>query len=402
MTTSKDASDRKTASNGPGDSERSTPTRARLSGGRRFSRTVSWLSAAGTVVAALSGCNADTSPKPTLAVLNARIWTGNPDAPWAEALLVAGDRLLGVGTSSEIRARAGDARVIDATGKFVVPGFIDSHVHFLDGGFRLASVQLRDAKTPEEFRDRIGAFAKTVPPGTWILGGDWDHQLWGGELPRREWIDAVTPEHPVWVNRLDGHMALANSLALQAASVTKDTPDVEGGTIERDNGGVPTGILKDNAMGLVDAAVPPPSEEMSRRALEAAMRYVAERGVTSVHHMGTWADLEVFRRARADGVLTTRIRAAVPLDSWERLRDFVAKEGTGDAWLSFGALKGFVDGSLGSHTAAFHAPYDDQPADRGFFVEQRGRSLSIGSRARTRPGSRSRFMRLGTARTRPS
>lgn len=372
MTTSRNSSNRKSASHSDVDSGGSS-----ASNGERHSRRLSWVSAASALVvasAALSGCGSGSGsgsgapPKPSLAVLNAKIWTGDPDAPWAEALLVSGDRLVAVGKSAEIRKRAKGARVIDAAGKFVVPGFIDGHVHFLDGGFRLASVQLRDAKSPEEFRDRIGAFAKTVAPGTWILGGDWDHQLWGGELPRREWIDEVTPQNPVWVNRLDGHMALANELALQAASVTKDTPEVEGGTIERDARGEPTGILKDNAMGLVDKVVPPPTEEMSRRALEAAMRYVAERGVTSVHHMGTWEDLEVFRRARADGILTTRIRAAVPLDTWERLRDFVGKEGTGDAWLSFGVLKGFVDGSLGSHTAAFHAPYDDQPSDRGFFV----------------------------------
>ncbi len=246
-----------------------------------------------------------------------------------------------MGTSSELRPRVKDARIIDGNGKLVVPGFIDSHVHFLTGGFRLASVQLRDAKTKEEFASRIRDFAKTVPAGTWILGGDWDHQLWGGELPHRSWIDAVTPEHPVWVNRLDGHMALANSLALDAASVARDTKQVEGGTIEKDPNGEPTGVLKDNAMGLVDRVVPPPPEEMSLRALDAAMKYVAERGVTSVHHMGTFDDLELFRKARARGEPRTRVYAAVPLNEWERLRDLVAAEGKGDRSLSWGVLEGF-------------------------------------------------------------
>jgi len=250
----------------------------------------------------------------------------------------------------------------------VVPGFIDGHVHFLTGGFRLASVQLRDAKTPEEFASRIGEFAKTIPAGTWIQGGDWDHQLWGGELPHRRWVDALTREHPVWVNRLDGHMALASSLALEAAGITRATRDVEGGAIERDPTGEPTGLLKDNAMGLVDRVVPPPGEELSLRALDAAMSYVAARGVTSVHHMGSFDDLEVFRKAQAQSGLRTRLYAAVPLGEWERLRDLVAADGKGDRSLSWGVLKGFVDGSLGSHTAAFHAPYDDQPSDRGFFV----------------------------------
>jgi predicted amidohydrolase YtcJ len=178
----------------------------------------------------------------------------------------------------------------------------------------------------------------------------------------------VTPDHPVWVNRLDGHMALANSRALEAAAIDRDTADVAGGTIEKDAKGEPTGVLKDNAMGLVDRIVPPPSEEMSLRALEAAMEHVAARGVTSVHHMGSFDDLALFRKARAGGELRTRLYAAVPLSEWERLRDLVASDGKGDRSLSWGILKGFVDGSLGSHTAAFHAPYDDEAGDRGFFV----------------------------------
>jgi predicted amidohydrolase YtcJ len=172
----------------------------------------------------------------------------------------------------------------------------------------------------------------------------------------------------VWVSRLDGHMALANSAALRAARVTRATPDVAGGAVVRDAAGEPTGVLKDNAQDLVDRAVPEPPAELSDRALAAAMRYVAEQGVTSVHHMGTWDDLAVFERAHAAGRLTTRIYAAVPLDSWQRLRDTVAARGRGDAWLRIGALKGFVDGSLGSHTAAMLEPFTDAPADRGLLV----------------------------------
>ncbi|HXH07992.1 MAG TPA: amidohydrolase [Vicinamibacterales bacterium] len=309
-----------------------------------------------------------------LAVVNARVWTGDPEQPWAEALAVAGDRIAAVGSGDRIRSAATGARVIDARGGMVAPGFIDAHVHFLDGGFRLTSVQLRDAKTPAEFTARIRDFAATVPRGTWITGGDWDHEQWGGELPHRRWIDAVTPHHPVWVNRLDGHMALANSAALRAAGITRATPEVPGGTIVRDPDGEPTGILKDNAMALVARAVPPPSADARDRALDAAMRYVAAQGVTSVHHMGSWDDLEVFARAWKAGRLRTRIYAAVPLASWERLRDVVAAhryggpDGRGDAWLRIGALKGFVDGSLGSHTAAFHEPFADAPGDRGLLV----------------------------------
>lgn len=265
------------------------------------------------------------------------------------------------------RAESG-TRVIDALGMLVVPGFIDAHIHFLQGGLGLASVQLRDASTPDEFTRRIGEFAKTQPAGRWIRNGDWDHELWGGELPRREWIDAVTPNNPVWVNRLDGHMSLANTAALRAAGITRDTPDVAGGTIVRDADGEPTGVFKDNAEPLVARAAPSLSDAELDHAFDAAMRFVASHGVTSVHHMGTWEDLAVFERAHNGGSLGTRIYAAVPINTWERLRDRVAASGRGDEWLRIGALKGFVDGSLGSHTAAMLEPFDDAPNDCGLFV----------------------------------
>ena len=305
----------------------------------------------------------------TLAVVNVRAWTGDARRPWADALAVAGDRIAAVGSSAEIRKMVpAGARLIDGQGRMMVPGFIDTHVHFLDGGFGLASVQLRDARTPEEFVARIKAFAATAPAGAWITAGDWDHEQWGGELPRREWIDSVTPNNPVWINRLDGHMRLANTLALRAAGVTRETPEVAGGTIVRDERGEPTGVLKDNAMSLVSRVEPPPTAEMADRALDAAMTHVLERGVTSVHNMGSWGDLAVFERAHAAGRLRTRIYAAVPLASWERLRDTVAARGRGDAWLRIGGLKGFVDGSLGSHTAAMLEPFSDTPGDTGLLV----------------------------------
>jgi predicted amidohydrolase YtcJ len=330
---------------------------------------------------ALTSCSA-SSPQPggpviTLALVNGRIWTGNASQPDAEAVAIAGDRVVAVGTTADIRARARGAEVIDLAGHFVVPGFIDSHVHFVEGGFRLTSVQLRDARTREDFVGRVKAYAATIPPGTWIIGGDWDHTLWGGELPRRDWIDAVTPDHPVWINRLDGHMALANTAALRAAGVGETVKDVAGGEIVRDLRGRPTGLLKDNAMDLVAARVPPPADAMNDRALDAAMKHVAAQGVTAVHHMGTWDDLAIFERAWRAGRLQTRIQAAVPLATWARLRDTVGAkrfgpDGRGDAWLRVGALKGFVDGSLGSHTAAFQDPFTDatagQASNRGLFV----------------------------------
>jgi predicted amidohydrolase YtcJ len=321
-----------------------------------------------TAFAVLLACDVNhPSSGASLAIVNARIWTGDSTRPWAEAVAVNGDTIVAVGSSAEVRKLAA-ARVVDAKGGMVIPGFIDSHVHFVTGGFRLSSVQLRDAKTPEEFVRRIREFAATVPAGTWITGGDWDHELWGGTLPTREWIDSITPNHPVWVNRLDGHMALANSTALKAANVTAGTHDPDGGTIVRGPGHEPTGILKDNAQAFVERVVPEAPEVLQDRALDTAMTYVASNGVTSVHNMGSWWELGIFERARAAGRLRTRIYAAVPLSTWQRLRDTVQASGTGDEWLRIGALKGFVDGSLGSHTAAMLEPFTDAPNDRGLFV----------------------------------
>ncbi|HEY3287878.1 MAG TPA: amidohydrolase [Gemmatimonadaceae bacterium] len=305
----------------------------------------------------------------SLAIVNARVWTGDSRRPWADAVAVDGAHIAAVGSSAEVRKLAGaGTRLIDARGAMVVPGFIDAHVHFLEGGFALQSVKLRDAKTKAEFVQRIGDFAKTLPAGAWILNGDWDHENWGGELPTRQWIDAVTPNNPVWINRLDGHMSLANSAALNAAGVTRDVKDVSGGTIVRDASGEPTGIFKDNAMGVVDRAVPPASPEMMDRALRAAMQHVNEQGVVAVHHMGGWGDLATFERAHAAGTLSTRIYASVSLATWKRLADTVKARGHGDDWVRIGGLKGFVDGSIGSHTAAMLEPFSDAPNDRGLMV----------------------------------
>ena len=309
------------------------------------------------------------SPAPTLAVVNARVWTGDTKRPWADAIAVSGDRITLVGSSAAVKKlTSSSTRVIDAKGMMVVPGFIDSHVHFISGGFGLSSVQLRDAKTPAEFIRRIKAYAATLPAGAWITEGNWDHEQWGGELPRRDWIDSVTPNNPVWINRLDGHMGLANSAALRAAGVDASTADVAGGTIVRGADHAPTGILKDNAQSLIDRAVADPSPEVVDRAVDAAFAYLAGNGVTSVHNMGTFADLTAFERAHQAGRMKTRIYAVVPLAQWQQLADTLRARGRGDAWLHIGGLKGFVDGSLGSHTAAMLQPFTDAPNDTGLFV----------------------------------
>lgn len=320
-------------------------------------------------ICSLTGCKSNDESIATLGVINARIWTGNPEQPWAEAIAVKGEEILLVGTNQEVKQLTNDAsKIIDANGKMMTPGFNDSHIHFIDGGFGLSSVQLRDAKTKQEFINRIAAFAKTIPAGSWILNGDWDHTNWGGELPKASWIDSVTPNHPVFIQRLDGHMGLANTAAMKLSKVNSSTRDVEGGTITRDSKGAPDGIFKDNSMGLIYKHITEPSDDLKDRALKAAMDYVVEKGVTSIQNMGTWGDLEVFRRAHKKNELKTRIYAAVPLSSWKKLAEEVEKSGRGDDYLKIGGLKGFVDGSLGSHTAAFQKAFSDTPADSGFMV----------------------------------
>jgi predicted amidohydrolase YtcJ len=320
-------------------------------------------------VGSMIASRAIAAPSPSRMLIVGRIWTGNPQQPWAEAVAVEDGRILAVGSKAVVTAKTSEsAKVIDAGDGLIVPGLIDSHIHLIEGGLHLTSVQLRDAATRDEFVRRIAEFAKKVKPGEWITGGDWDHTLWGGELPDRHWIDAATPKTPVWMPRLDGHMALANTAAMKAAGVGDGVKDVPGGEIIRDAAGRPTGIFKDNALSLIDRAAPEPSLSQRLDATVAAMDYLAARGVTAVHHMGSWGDLEVFRLAHQRGVMKTRIYACTPLAQWKRLADEVARQGRGDDWLRIGGLKGFVDGSLGSHTAAMLAAFNDAPKDTGLLV----------------------------------
>jgi predicted amidohydrolase YtcJ len=195
------------------------------------------------------------------------VWTGDAAAPTADAVAIRDGRILAVGSDDDVRAHAGPGtRTIDLAGRFVLPGFIDNHTHFVSGGFQLGSVDLRSAATPAEFAARIGAFARAQPTDRWITGGDWDHELWdGAPLPRREWIDSLSPDHYVAVSRLDGHMMVVNTRALERAGITAATPDPPGGTIVRDERtGEPTGVLKDEAMSLVFRVMPAPSPQTAR------------------------------------------------------------------------------------------------------------------------------------------
>lgn len=288
--------------------------------------------------------------------------------PTAEAVAIYGNRIMAVGSSKDIKKLAGaGTRVIDGKKQLVLPGFNDSHTHFLSGGFQLSSVDLRDANSPEEFAARIRAFAERRPAGRWITGGDWDHERWSdAKLPTRELIDRFTPDTPVFVSRLDGHMALANSLALRLAGVTRQTLDPPGGLIVRDpKTGEPTGVLKDAAMSYVWKVIPEPSFEEKLAAGRAATEHAAKLGVTSVQDMSAGNDVGVYQTLLDRNELRTRVYAVSPLPAWKRLAATGVRAHFGSEMLRIGGLKGFADGSLGSTTAFFFQPYRDAPETRG-------------------------------------
>ena len=305
---------------------------------------------------------------PDIIVVNAVVHTMDQRQPLAEAIAIYQNHIVAVGSTRDIKALAGNTtRVIDAKQRLVLPGFNDAHTHFLSGGFQLSSVDLRDANSPQEFAERIRVFAAKLPKGRWITGGDWDHERWPEtRLPTRELIDAFTPDTPVFVNRLDGHMALANTLALKLAGIDRGTADPAGGIIVHDpKTGEPTGVLKDAAQSLVWKVVTPSSFEEKLAAAKAATEYAAKLGVTSVQDMSAGTDVGVYQTLLDRGELRTRIYAVAPLPAWERLANTGVKAHFGSEMLRVGGLKGFADGSLGSTTALFYEPYSDEPTNTG-------------------------------------
>ena len=308
-----------------------------------------------------------------LVLLNGSVWTVNPDQPWAEAVAVKGEKILEVGSTAEVKKAVGNkTQVIDLNGDLVLPGFIDSHTHFLDGGFSLLSIQLREVKSREEFVSRIKERAAEMEEGEWILNGNWDHQSFDPpKLPRKEWVDGVAPHNPVCINRYDGHMVLANSSALKIAGITKETLSPEGGEILKDRRtGEPTGILKDAAMELVMKHIPEPSLQVKMKAADVALKRAAECGVTSVHDMAYAGNIEIYQELLKERRLTSRLCVYISIEEFDLYQKLMPETLKGSTFLKIGGLKGFVDGSLGSSTALFFEPYADDAEKTGLFHSQ--------------------------------
>lgn len=308
-----------------------------------------------------------------LVLINGKIWSGQNDSALVEAVAIGQGVIIDLGTSRALEPYIARARqVIDLEGKLLLPGFIDCHTHFLSGGFSLQSVQLGDVRTKSEFIARLRLKATELGPGKWITSGNWDHEKFDRpELPSRFWIDEATADNPVCVNRLDGHMALANTLALKLAGITKQTKNPAGGEIVKDpRTGEPTGILKDAAMDIVMKIIPEPGLIEKIKAAELALSHAAQNGVTSIHEMADASSFEVFQELERQEKLTARLYVYFPVTEVETLARLRLKSPFGSDFLRIAGLKGFVDGSLGSATAAFFEPYIDDPLNTGLFHEQ--------------------------------
>ena len=317
--------------------------------------------------------SAQTNLAADVIIKNARVWTVDSSQPEAQAVAILGDRIVAVGSNPQVEVwRGPHTRVFDAAGRRLLPGFNDAHVHFAEGGAQLDNVELNDATSPQEFARRIRERAAKTAKGEWLRGGDWDETKWNpAELPTKELIDAATPETPVAVNRYDGHMVLANSLALKLAGITAQTPDPDGGVIVRDKNGNPTGGLKDAAQDVLFKAIPPLTHDRRRHAIERALEHAASLGVTSVQNMNPdYADVAIYSELLDEGKLTTRIYAAPLIPQVDDQVKIGIRRAFGGPYLRIGAVKAYADGSLGSATAYFFDPFDDQPGNRGLLSDE--------------------------------
>jgi len=318
---------------------------------------------------------ADTRPKADLIFLHANVYTGVPDnTPFAsidreEAIAVRGDRIEAVGKILDLQKLKGpQTQVIDLGGHFVMPGFNDAHLHLEDSGMTKMSVDVTGAKSLDELRERVQKKVGEARAGEWILGSGWDETLWPVKVPPTRWdLDEVADGHPVFLVRIDGHIAVANTRALQLGSITLASRDPQGGHIDRNEAGEPTGILRETAQGAVTNVIPKPTHAQRRQALEVALADLAEHGVTSAQdYSPVWENFQIYEDLEKEGKLTARITEWLPFD--EPVEDLIRKRDShpqSDLMLHTGMVKGFMDGSLGSHTAALLEPYSDDPKNSG-------------------------------------
>ena len=305
-------------------------------------------------------------------VVNANVHTVDPERPRAQAIGISGEFIIQVGSNGDVRKLAGRAtRIIDAGGRLVVPGFNDAHVHLIMGAEELIGVDLRPSRDEDDLARRVERYAATRPAGEWITGGYWDHEAWPGRrLPTRDLLDRITPNHPVFVKRLDGHMAVANSLAMRLAGIADDVAVPPGGEAIRGVDGKLTGLLKDTAMELVTSAMPPPTLDGILLRARAALTHAASLGVTTLQDITASAlEFEAYRKLDEAGELTARISSIANYQADDQPSGEVPGErATPSYWLRSGGRKFFADGSMGSSTAAFFDPYTDDPGSRGLLI----------------------------------
>jgi predicted amidohydrolase YtcJ len=339
------------------------------------------------------------SPAPAdLALINGVIYTGDPAKPRVEAIASRGEIIIATGTTAEIRKLVGQhTRVIDLHGGFAMPGFNDAHLHLGSAAQAKLTVNLEGAKSLAEFQKRIRERVAQTKPGEWITGRGWDHTLWGpANFPTRKDLDAISTQHPMLFTHISGHVAVANSKALELAGITAATANPPGGEIEHDAQGQPDGMLKEGpAYGLVGRKIPADTAEQRRKGIELALAEAAQNGVTSMQDNSSWADFLAYGELKKEGKLTARITEWLPFDlPLEKLQQMRTEGGTTDPWLKTGALKGFMDGALGTGTAALLAPYSDDSKTNGI-LESHPENLNKMSIERDRAGFQIAFHAIG-------
>ena len=333
------------------------------------------LAALAAIVVLRSRADAAQESPRTVLYLHGRIYTNDPQHPWAAGMAVRDGKIICIGPISQVMTEcgAGEGRIdtVQLHEQFVMPGFNDAHVHLGSAGEGMLAVRLYGAASIEELKKRVAASVASHKPGEWITGAGWDHTLWAEkQFPNKWMLDDVAPKNPVLLTHVSGHVAIANSLALKLAELDKNSPNPQGGELERNSAGELTGMLKEGpAMELVRARIPDPTAEQRRRGIVLVLSDLAKNGVTSAQDNSDWEDFLAFKQLKDDGKLTVRITEwlhfADPLHDLENKR---AEGGTTDPWLKTGALKMVTDGALGSRTAAMLEAYSDDAKTTGILI----------------------------------